>query len=616
MKIFDTIEAFLKISISIDDLTNDGNFYLLKGDFNYEDEIINIIDFINLDEYMESCENDKLPISKKKLYASIKEFKKNKWVYILVHARASEEKSKSEFSYVDSDLCELLKNKANELGYSLPLVFTLVCKESLIFKIYYNDKIIIQDTLYTKFEEYDSSMWNLKVLSSDSYNKAAIYHKNTNSIILINASEANKISEWQIKFKENKLTSLQRMVFKKFVYSNFDIDNKNKMLSDENFKKTGIINHLQFMVQLSCNLKCKYCYADEGTYGFSNNIILDKNHAVVILNNLIKKGIHKIDKITFFGGEPSIYPEVIKAICEHCKYLNSKGDLVSIPKFYMVTNGTNLNELLIETIKEYEIKLTISLDGPLYINDQLRINKNGEGTYTCVYNNLIKMKKNSIKPAMVEATYTNIHEINNISRCDLRNILKKELSIPIVYLADCTSTKFKPKTVENVQEGILKRIDDAMINNNIAELDNEILNLIKRILNHLNNKSITNNLYCSSGYKMISILGNGAYYPCHRFVGNENYKIGNILDDKINLSFKDILKKNEIEYCKDCWASEFCNKCTWKLLNEKNTSFISDEINSCNKTRTIIKHVILTYINLNTGDKKRFINNIKKLNEL
>lgn len=613
MKLVDDIDAFIKISTFIGDSKNNEKAYLLRGTFDYNTETIKIVDFINLDEYTEVSSQDRLAINKKFLYASLKSFNKNKWVYILVHTHPFQTKNTLTFSCIDDDFFKSLQNLSNKIGYTFPLVFGIICSESLNLKIYYDNNITTTDNLYTKFDKYNSQEWNIEVLLNDEYSKAAVYHKNTNSIRIINKEDAKKINKLQKQFINNELSTLQEIAFRKFIYSSFKLSCESKISSNKITKNEKTIDNIEFMVQLGCNLKCKYCYANEGTYGFSQNIILDENNAIKILNSLIKKGVNKINRITFFGGEPSMYPKTINAICKQCKILNINGSLKSIPQFYMITNGTILDELLIKTIKEYGIKVTISLDGPSYINDQLRVNKDNRGTYNIVHNNLIKMRNNGIEPAMVESTYTNVHEISKVSRNELKNFMKKDLGIRATYLADCESKKFMPKTIRNDKDNIINCINDATSTNCATNLDIETLNIIYKIVHCLNNKTLKNNFHCGSGYNMISILGNGDYYPCHRFVENKAYKIGNILDDETDLKLEYIVKKDEIKFCKNCWVSQFCNKCNWNLVNEKDKWDRFNEINSCYKTKDTIKYIILKFINLDAEHRKILLNNINSV---
>ncbi|WP_346868935.1 radical SAM/SPASM domain-containing protein [Clostridium sp. UBA5119] len=594
MKIVDNVNAFLKISIEEVNPKNIEGVYLLRGKFNYKDNVINIVDFFNIDKFNNSDIHNELCINKYFLLKSMEEFKKNRWVYILINKYSN----KTPNADIYNSTWTLMKEIADSIGCKLPLVRGRICDESINFEIYNNNEIILEKEFYTKFDEYDLSMWDLKILSNELYSKSAIYHKNTNSLTLVSRDNSSGIMELQNKFNDNKLTNLQKVAYEKFIYDHFPLDNQYKMISNENFVSTGTLNHIEFMIQLGCNLKCKYCYANEGTYGFSENIVFDEESAVEILNGIVNKGIHSVKEITFFGGEPSIYPKAIEAICKHCKSLYKDGHLKLIPIFNMVTNCVNMSNELIETIKKYEIKLTISLDGPEYINDKLRINKNDEGTYTLVYNNLMKMKESHIKPVLIESTYTNIHEENNISRQELINMLEEKFSIP-VYLADCSSLKFKPRTCADINTDFINRIDNSILSSDNEKVDNLALKLIRKILVVLNNKELKNNIYCTAGYKAISVLGNGDYYPCHLFVGNKTYKIGNILNDESKLTFKNILQKSDMELCKKCWASEFCDECTYNIIN--------NDISSCDERKIIIEHVILSYINLSTEDKKKLM---------
>ena len=610
MNIIDSIDSLLQISNKLDTTSNE-TAYLLKGIFNLQDNTINIVDILHLDDYIEHCTNDKLSINKKFLYASIKNFSKNNWVYILVHTHPFQHKDSLTFSCLDDNFFESLWEISHKFSYEYPMLFGVIGKESFKFKLYSQNDIIEDINLYSKYDELDPRLWDIEILSDNKYRRSAIYNKYTNSLCSIDTNSVISISSWLDNFKKNKLSNLQSIAFKNFIYTKFYQNLDKTEISSRNFSSNKIIDNLELMIQLGCNLKCKYCYADEGTYGTSENIILDKSNAINILNSIVNHGIIEIKKITFFGGEPCVYPESIKAICDQAKLLFNTHKLISMPTFYMVTKGTVLNSLLISTIKEYDIKLTVSLDGPAHINDQLRINKNNCGTSNDVLNSLAKLKENKIKPVMIEATYTNIHENNNISREKLTELLKNQVNIETIYLADCTANKFRPLSKPDNYSKLLNALDEILLNKPISLIDRNILSMILQTLNRLQYPSSINDVYCSAGYTMISVLGNGDYYPCHRFIENSNCKIGNFLEEP-QLNFKSFLKKDNIKSCSECWASEFCNKCTWELMNQNYDSCTFNTLNKCDETKNRIKHILLTYINLELNQKKNLIQAFKQ----
>lgn len=606
MKLHDNNGYILKISSSIGEDNNIEKAYLLKGVFDNTTYDINITECLDLKEYTDINEEYKIEINKKFLYSSIKGFSEENYVYILVHTHPFQEKSTLGFSPVDNDFFESLCDTSLKMKYSLPLVFGVVCKDSVIFKIYNNKEIIIQDNFDTPMDEYDSASWDIKVLSDSSLDKAAIYHKKSNSMLCTNIDNANMINEWQMEFKSKKLSPLQEIAFKYFIFNHFSLNTEKNLLSNESFRENKSIFKLEFMIQLGCNLKCKYCYADEGTYGASENIVLKPDDARTILNNLINNGISEIKNITFFGGEPSEYPETILAICEHCETLYKNKKLVSVPEFYIVTNGTILKQILIDTIKKYNIKMTISLDGPEHINDEVRIDKNNNGTYKRVSNNLLKLRENNIEPVMIESTYTKIHEDNGISRESLINIMKKKFAIPTIYVADCSDSEYSPISEQLKDDFMIERINKTMSNFTTTYLDIETLSLINTTLQQLNSKSMSNNLHCGAGYNMMAIGGNGDYYPCHRFFEDEKYKLGNLLDNSKSLNSDSILTKDNINSCIECWAGQFCNGCTWDLITKQEST-----LSLCKEKCDMIKNILIRFINLDESEKYELKNKTK-----
>ena len=121
-------------------------------------------------------------------------------------------------------------------------------------------------------------------------------------------------------------------------------------MSRENYLQTREIDNLEFMIQLGCNLKCKYCYADSGTYCHEKNIIMTESVACKLIDKLLNSGIRTIKNIFFFGGEPALFPKVIKGICHYCEELNDKNMLTVMPSFTMITNATYMDEELLDTI--------------------------------------------------------------------------------------------------------------------------------------------------------------------------------------------------------------------------------------------------------------------------
>ena len=208
-----------------------------------------------------------------------------------------------------------------------------------------------------------------------------------------------------------------------------------------------------------------------------------------------------------------------------------------MPEFFIVTNGTILTDGLLETIKEFNIKMTISLDGPKEINDKLRVDKNGKGTYDTILSNLNKMKAYGVLPQMIETTYTCVHEEMGLERFEIVNTIKEITGVSMVMIADCIDSYLSPINKESLNANtnmIRQAISNVFAGDIKTPLEFNALCLTASVVRQLFNKKIRNDVHCSSGYRSLCVDGNGDYYPCHRYVETPEYKLGNlILDNEI-----------------------------------------------------------------------------------
>ena len=114
---------------------------------------------------------------------------------------------------------------------------------------------------------------------------------------------------------------------------------------------------LTLNVANKCNLNCAYCYANGGVYSSSENLM--NVQTAVDAVKLFAEYYHELKRIKFFGGEPFLNPDAIEATCEICKSLVKQNILRYMPDFDTVTNGTLLNQKLIDLIKTYNIAVTV-----------------------------------------------------------------------------------------------------------------------------------------------------------------------------------------------------------------------------------------------------------------
>lgn len=237
-----------------------------------------------------------------------------------------------------------------------------------------------------------------------------IYYKNKKGIVIYHVPSKRRIILDE-KYTERVIDYLDKnkedMEFYEFLVNTFDEEKKNK---------DNIVN-IELMTANTCNLSCKYCYANGGTYG-KNRSIMQENTVIDILN-YVSKISNNIKIVNFFGGEPFLG---YKAIIKTCEWFEKNYD--ELPIFKVVTNFTYLPDELLDAIIKYKIIITVSLDGPKEINDKQRVfSYQHLSVYDAVTQNLCRLEKRNYKIQAIECTYTEQHKIMGYSKNDLEKYL-------------------------------------------------------------------------------------------------------------------------------------------------------------------------------------------------
>ena len=192
-------------------------------------------------------------------------------------------------------------------------------------------------------------------------------------------------------------------------FPNLTLEEYEELNSSINKNNPNSITHIpdrqldRLIINISndCNMRCKYCYANQGTYGSEKNMISIECLAQT-LNTIF--GIFKeVGLIQLFGGEPTLNIPAIKFVGQYLLENNRK------TKLGMVTNATIVNEQLIELIKKYDIKLTVSVDVERLHND-LRPFPANQPSWEKVRKNIHRLKAETGQPSQFEVTYTKLHE--------------------------------------------------------------------------------------------------------------------------------------------------------------------------------------------------------------
>lgn len=420
-----------------------------------------------------------------------------------------------------------------------------------------------------------------------------IFDKHTFSIYHIDPKTAKQLKELN---KED-----QEEIYNQIKGENFNNTRESKTSYSYNNLRCSrlIVNACQ-----DCNLACKYCYAQQGTYGENIKTYMILETYIKSFDFILSEFPKGVQNIQFFGGEPLLNFKFIKEACEWTiGFCNKKN--IEIPNFSIVTNGTILSKEIIDLFNTYHFFVTISIDGNKEVNDINRVYK-GSNANTSVFDTieknvtLINQQRRFNLGVEVTIDKANIEQFKtNKKLLDIEKIISLNPDSIHIVPAQWTNLASQMTDKQYFIE-YFDTISDMFLEKTIK---NEVqLTETLNVLNKIKTKTLKKN-FCGAGITDFSINVEGDIYPCFTLIGIEKFKIGNVFTYKQQNNYKNIhnLFKNtsydNANKCLDCWASGLCHPCIgMNYLATGNLSISSESICICQKT--LIKRTLINYFNM------------------
>jgi uncharacterized protein len=295
----------------------------------------------------------------------------------------------------------------------------------------------------------------------------------------------------------------------------------------------SVLDRLVVNVCHDCNLRCRYCYAEGGSYGGSRDVLTaEAAHAIV---DYFFSIFDTIRSVQFFGGEPFLVPDVLEATCELIARRCAREGRPR-PRFSVVTNGTLIDKRALAIIRDHELAVTVSLDGPAPIHDALRVATGGGGTFASVVAGIAAMKEATGQPNQVEATFTAVHLWNDFSLVEFMDFLARELDVHALHMPWILGERCNGNGVAATDTNLaaLERvfgegIDRAFRSLAGPEIDDAIvLSLVDRRLQARLTDRRPSRSVCGAGSGTIAVGADGAIYPCFMFVNQGGFRLGEV----------------------------------------------------------------------------------------
>jgi len=354
-----------------------------------------------------------------------------------------------------------------------------------------------------------------------------------------------------------------------------------------NPRKSTRLHRISFLSTQACNLRCTYCFANEGTYNDKTASIMSVDIYKRVFEYLYENYEDGINLVQFFGGEPLIGFNEIKEAVDICIEIAKEKD-VAVPVFAIVTNGTMFTKDSIDFFNKYKLQVIVSIDGPKNLNDLTRVSKNYYSVYDEIETNLKVVNENREFNLFAEMTLNQNH-INNYSEGEANKWIKdiKDLGFDGVIVGvvdtDIDALKIKEKDRDvfyKLYQEIVDNFFNTLKKGNDYFACPDIFGLVMSIIG--NDIAFP----CGAGYNNLAADTKGNIYPCYQFCSNSQHKMAELKDvkiieednhDEIQNDLMDIIKNRPSE-CNDCWLNTICSVwCRGMSFNRfGNVSQISD----------------------------------------
>ncbi|HSH36632.1 thioether cross-link-forming SCIFF peptide maturase [Schnuerera sp.] len=362
--------------------------------------------------------------------------------------------------------------------------------------------------------------------------------------LLIEKYDKDTISE---AYKEIKILEKEGVLFS---------DESNMM--DIKYNEDNVIKALCLHVAHDCNLRCNYCFASQGDFKGDRSLMsldVGKRALEFLVEN---SGNRRNLEVDFFGGEPLMNFNLVKELVYYGRELEKDNNKHF--RFTITTNGVLLDEDKIDFINEHMDNVVMSLDGRKEINDNMRKTVTGQGSYDIILPKFKELiNKRGDKDYFIRGTFTSYNLDFSKDVLDYYQNGFKMTSIEPVVTDPDMGYALREEHMETVLEEyekfskeyieIKKKDKDFLFFHFMIDL-NQGPCLAKRAVG------------CGAGSEYMAVTPDGDLYPCHQFVDDKSFRIGDVFNGINNTQLRKEFKRANVfnkEECRNCWAKFYCS---------------------------------------------------------
>ena len=338
----------------------------------------------------------------------------------------------------------------------------------------------------------------------------------------------------------------------------FTEDSYKPMAGELKKRTSGVIKALCLHVAHTCNLNCSYCFASQGKY-HGERALMSFETGKRALDFLIENsGTRHNLEVDFFGGEPLMNLDVVKRLVEYARSIEKQNNKNF--RFTLTTNGLLIDDDLIDFANREMDNVVLSLDGRKEVHDKFRVDFAGNGSFDRIVPKFKKLvDARGGKGYYMRGTFTkhNPDFLNDIKV--MLDLGFNELSMEPVVCAEGDASELTDKEFpllcqqyESLASLMLER-----------EREGRPFTFYHYMIDLTGGPCIYKRISgCGSGTEYMAVTPWGDLYPCHQFVGDEKFKLGDVWNGVSNLEIQNEFMKCNVytrKECNDCWARLYCS---------------------------------------------------------
>lgn len=323
-------------------------------------------------------------------------------------------------------------------------------------------------------------------------------------------------------------------------------------------KRPTVVKALCLHIAHDCNLACKYCFAEEGEY-HGRRALMSFEVGKAALDFLIaNSGSRRNLEVDFFGGEPTLNFQVVKDLVAYGREqekLHNKNF-----RFTLTTNGVLLSDEIMEFANKEMANVVLSIDGRKEVNDNMRPFRGGQGSYDVIVPKFLKFAESrNQENYYVRGTFTHHNLDFSKDVLHLADLGFKQISVEPVVAKETESYAIKEEDLPR----LLEEYDILAAEMAKRKKEGNPFTFFHFMIDLDQGPCVAKRLSgCGSGTEYLAVTPWGDLYPCHQFVGQEDFLMGNVNEGVLRTDLRDEFKLCNVyakEKCRNCFARFYCS---------------------------------------------------------